>query len=438
MNAAKYLEIGRDEVVASLLSEIPGRIQASGRFDWKMVSALEFGLPLSDAHVCHLRSLIQYGNILGAAAVFRLVELKGAEVKDELLQLLVDHSNDFNFCCNGIGRALKPFATDEDAKRIAAWADSIQNTVNLDSHGEETRGFTSGAAVFLAGLDLSAIRREFIQGDESVEMPEIRARILCDILHEHHSTAALDLAGELLRRGAKEAAVAIYFISKFAKPDCELSWASFTAADIARLEATLYDQPESWALNALERLCAARPDLAEIVKQRASKKSGIHKAGLLHCVSPADCKPVFQALGELIEMSYEKRRQQPFQILHHIELNWTGKEELFVQLLRLRDVRLASALFGHSSPPEVPNLGRLEIGPIDWWLEWMMEEGFAGDGYWFLDQMGGLFAIHLNREVQDNFVSEFNRSDSKFRRLLLHFVLPHRNDITTEVLRTYT
>lgn len=433
LNAVKYLEVGRDEVVSTLLSEIPERVQASGPFDFEIASAVEFGLPLTDAHEPHLRTLIKCGSSLGAAAVLRLVELKGAEVKDELLRLLVDHRGDYNLCCNGIGDALKPFATDDDAKKIAAWADSIEGKVTPESDDADTEGFICGAAAFLGGLDLSVIRREFLPQDESVDIPEIRARILCDILREYHSTAALDFAGDLLLRGVKEATVAIYFISEHAEPGCELSWASFTVAHVDRLEAILDDSDEPWGLDALRSLCAARPDLAEVIKQRASRKSGIHKAALLYCVSPADFTPVFQALGELIEMSDKERQEQPIRLLEHIEFDWTGREELFVQLLRQRDMQLALALLRSSIAPLLPNLGNLEIGPIEWWLEWMMEVGSASANYSFLHQVGALFAEHLNREVQDGFVAEFNKSGSKFRRLLLLYVLPHRSDITTEV-----
>lgn len=436
LNAVKYLEIGREEIVSKLLSEIPKQILTRRSTDFKIESALKFGFPLSEVHEPHLRTLIKCGSSLGAAAVSRLVALKGAEVKDELLQLLVDHSGDFNLCCNGIGRALRPFATKEDVKKIAAWADSIQSNVTPDSDDDETGGFTSGAAEFLASLDLSVIRREFLPRDKSVEITEIRGRILCNILDDRHSTAALDLAGELLLRGVKGAAFAIHRISEFAEPDSELSWASFTAGHVNHLEAIIVDSGESWGLHALKFLCAARPDLAEVVKQSALKKSGIEKAALLYCLSPAEFTPVFQALGELIKMSDEERRKQPIRILKQIDFDWTGKEDLFVRILRLRDMQLASALFGGSSPPRITNLGNLEIGPVDWWLEWMMEileADSTGTGYWFSDQLAGLFTMHLNKEAQDKFVAEFNKSGSKFRRLLLHFVLPHRSNITTEV-----
>ena len=229
-----------------------------------------------------------------------------------------------------------------------------------------------------------------------------------------------------------EAATSIYFISNFAPPDIELSWGSFTSVHVRHLMSVLGAE-DSWALRALRRLCAARPEFSEAVRHEASKKSCIEKAALVHCVSPTDFAPVFQALAELVEMSGEQRQEQPLQLLYQLECDWTGQEELFVQLLRLRDVWVAKALLGHSLPALLPGLGNLNIGPIFWWLEWMMEVDSSGVNWWFLEGLGGLFGRHLNREVRNEFVFEFNKSNSMFRRLLLRFVLPYFPDITTEM-----
>ena len=96
--AAKYLEAGRDEVVARLLAEIPGRIHEWESFEREIEAAVAFHLPIGDVHGEHLRALVALGDLVGAAAVSRLVELKGEKVKDELLQLLVDRRDDYNLC----------------------------------------------------------------------------------------------------------------------------------------------------------------------------------------------------------------------------------------------------------------------------------------------------------------------------------------------------
>ena len=427
LRATRELKVGREEIVSKLLPEIPERIQALERSDFKIEWAVESDLPLTDADEARLRTLIELGDMIGAAGVRRLVELKGEGVKDELLQLLVDRCGDYNLCCNGIAPALKPFATNEDANKVAAWADSIQTAPD-----DDLDGFISGAAEILSGLDLSVIRQEFVPADKSKEISIVRGQVLCSILQEHRSTAALELAGELLCRGITEAATTIYFISNFAKSDDELSWDSY-GPDHVRHLLSILGTGRHFALDALKCLCVGRPDLSEAVRREASKKSGIEKAALMHCVSPADFSPVFQALGELVEMGDEQRHEQPLQMLDRLKCDWTRQEELFVQLLRLRNVRLATLLFGGSSPPIVPGLGNLNIGPIYWWLEWMMEVCASGTNTWFPDQLGGLFGNHLNRDVQRKFVFEFNKPSSKFRRLLSQFVLPYLTDITTDM-----
>ena len=427
LRAAKYLEVGREEVVSKLLSEIPERIQTLEPLDHHIEWSVESDLPLTDVHEASLRTLIGLGNTIGAAGVHRLVGLKGEGVKDELLQLLVDRCGDYNLCCNGIASALKPFATDEDASKVAAWADSIQAPPD-----DDLDGFISGGAEFLSGLDLSVIRQEFVPADGSKEISIVRGQIICEILQKHRSTAALDLAGELLCRGITEAATTIYFISNFAKPESKLSWDSYGPDHVRHLLSILGTEDSS-ALDALKCLCVGRSDLSEAVRQEALKKSGIEKAVLMHCVSPADFAPVFEALGEFVEMGDEQRHEQPLQILAGLECDWTGREKLLVQLLRLRDVRLAALLLSGPVPPSLPGLGNLNIGPIHWWLEWMMEVRASGANTWFLHQLGGLFNNHLNRDVQHEFIFEFNKPSSKFRRLLLQFVLPHFTDITTDM-----
>lgn len=265
-----------------------------------------------------------------------------------------------------------------------------------------------------------------------MDIPKIRSQIVCNILGGCNTTAALNFAGDLLLRGIDDAVFALYCISDFSKSETMLSWASFTVAHINRLLFILDFADENWTIDALRCVCAARPDLAEVVKQYTYGKSGIEKAALLHCVSPADFTPVLQALGELIEMSSEERKKLPIRIFKRIQFDWTGQEGLFVQLLKLRDEQLASALLGGSCPPTVLNLGNLEIGLIDWWLEWMMDIGSINDVYWFIEQLGGLFGAHLNEKVQDEFIAEFNKPGSKFRRLLLNTVLPHFKNITTD------
>ena len=431
LRAAKYLEVGRDGVVARLLAEIPGRIDEWRSLEREIEFAVAFGLPIGDVHEVHLRALIALGDLIGAAGVFRLVELKGEEAKDELLQLLVKRCDDFNLCRNGVAPALKRFAADSDVSRIVAWADSIEARLGPGAGTEDTHGFIAGAAEFLSQLDLAVVRRGFLGEDPDAEISDFRARLLCDALQDRHSQAGLDLAGELVRRGFSEAAVSLYFIAQFSESKAGFSWASFSSEHVRGL-VSMMDAEDSWSLPALERLCAARPDLAEVVERDAMSMSGIRQAALMHCVSPEDHDRVFRVLEALVGRSNEELQREPVHMLKHLECNWSGREGLLVDLLRLRDVRLARAMFGDSAPPTVPGLGNLDIGLIDWWLDWMMEEWAGDSDQWFLRQLGGLFGNHLSADAQEEFVSEFNKPSSKFRGVLLHFVVPALPDLSTD------
>ena len=433
LNASKYVEAGRDEIVSRLLAEVPQRVINIDSLDWQIESAIDFALPLTEANEPQLREIIKCGSSLGAAAVKRLVLLKGAQVKEELLNLLVERCSDYNLCSNGIASALRHLIVDADAHTIAAWANKLQVEIGPESDDDATSGFTSGAAKLLATVDLSVIRREFLPDNGAKVIPAIHARILCSLLQEHHSTEALNFAGELLLKGINEAANAIFFIVNFAELGGAISWESFTSAHVKQLMGIIDNKDHSLGLDALKCLCNKRPDLCKLVEQQAERNVGIEKAALLYCVSSGDLTPIFKALEDLLKMSPQVRSNAPFGCLERIEFNWAGREQLLVQLLQLRDMRLASALFRGSYPPDLPNLGQLEIGAIGWCLEWMLEVFKSGNGQWFLGQLGSLLPAHLSSQSLDQFVAEFNNAGTKFRRVLLYFVIPNMNDVTTDL-----
>lgn len=433
LNAVKYLEVGRDEVVSKLLTLIPERIKGLGPFESRIEWIVESSLPISHVHEPQLRSLMKLGNMIGGAAVKRLVAMKGPSIKDELLQEFIEARSDYNYCCNGLASALKPFAAPEDVKKLIELADSISGEVTSDSGDNTAHGFTCGTAAFLSKLEISVIKDGFLSGQDTGAVPEIRARMLCDILRQHHSTSALDFAGELLLRGVKKAATAIYFIANFAKPEHALSWRAFKGEHVDYLIAGL-DEPEedSWPLKALQCLCSGRPDLAAVVKARAAEMSGIAKASLLYCAAPEEVAPIFEALRELANMSPEQRMQEPTHLLKQIDINWAGNEALFVQLLKLRESHLALAVVDQVYSERECPLGRIEIGPIEWWLDWFIGESDSDARFMIQERMSWLFATCLSKEARQAFVTEFNKSGSKYRTVLSHSILLRQNDLTTD------
>lgn len=433
LNAAKYLEAGRDEVVSKLLAIIPEYIQDLDPFESQIESIVENSLPVSESHEPHLRNLMKLGNTIAAAAVKRLVAMKGADIKDELLQELFENRHDYNYCCNGIATALMPFASPEDVKKIVDLADSIADDYAEDYDSDAVGGFISGAADFLSELEISAIKDEFLSDDKTVNISDIRADILCHILMSHHSTPALDLAGELLLLDIKDSAVAIYFVARFSRPEDDLSWESFKADHVENL-INMVESPDkdSWALKALKFLCSGRPDLAEVVKARASNKSGIAKAALLYSAQAASVTPIFEALRDLVEMSQEERKKQPVHLLKQIEIDWTGNDSLFVDILRLRDSSIALSIIDQIYHLRDCPLQNMEIGPVEWSLDWLISEIEPDTQFMLRDRISWLFATCLSKEGRHALVNEFNRTDSKYRDVLSRSILLHQNDLTTE------
>jgi hypothetical protein len=433
LNAVKYLEVGRDDIVAKLLNIIPDRIDGFEPFESRIEWIVESSLPISEVHEPQLRNLMKLRNTIGGAAVKRLVEIKGAGIKDELLHDFVEARSDYNYCCNGLASALKPFVVPEDVKKLVELADCISGEVTPGSDDGAAHGFTSGVAVLMEDLDIGVIRQAFLPYENFNPVPEIRARILCQILWHQRSTAALELAGELLLRGINKAATGISFIAGHGESKNELSWASFTIDHLDRLIA-IADDPEddSWALRALKCLCSGRPDLADVVKERAEVRSGLSKASLLYCAAFENDAPIFEALHELAQMSAKVRMLEPTHLLKQIKVNWAGNEVLFVKLLGLHESSLALAVVEQIYNEMECELGRIEIEGFESWLDWLIGEKDPSVRYMLLDRMSWLFATCLSKEAREAFVKEFNKSGSKYRDVLSHSILLRQNDLSTD------
>ena len=389
--------------------------------------AIEDGLPVSPAHSQQLKELARQGGRVGAAAAVRVVSVEGQEAKDEMLELMFNRVADYNLCCNGIAPALRSFATVEDAKRIAVVADGIDCPEDEDRIG----GFVHGSAELLAGMDIETIRRAMVPADTTEELSKGRALVLCSLLREQKTTGALKLAGELLIRGVEKIGVTIYFIARFSENDLDSAWNTFAPTHVEKLIERVMKQ-DGWSMQALRKLCSARVDLSETVKQAAERRTGIERAALLYGASTPYMQALFSGLEDLTVLDSKARCLSPVDLLHHMECDWSGKEELFVKLLRLRDARLAKSLFGGRYPPNIDGLGKLRIGPIDWWLDWMVEEETETKDWQFVEGLAGLFGNYLDHGQQENLVAEFNRPDSRYRRTLMRFILPHFTGFTTD------
>lgn len=433
LRATKYIEFGRDEVVAKLLSEIPSRVSRRVTVELDIESALEFGAAVSEVHEPELRRIMALQGSIGGAAVLRLVELKGASIKRELLKSLMEARNDYNYCVNGIAAALGPLATEGDIHEILALADAHEREFPPDADDEVWHGFIDGAGKLLSRLDTRVVSEAFLEKYGIGPLPAVRGRIFSRFLQEQHSTEALNAAADLLIRGGHHAATTLYFIAKFADSGV-LAWSGVSEEHVRILISALNNPfDESWNIQALCLICRARPDLAEVVMKHSEKVSGLLCGILRYCACAGDATGIFDALDKVVGMDAEQRGKVPIRLIKSVELDWNGKEALFVKLLRLRNAQLGRALLDQVVHRQ-DAIGEIDIGPIEWWLEWIGEVRKSDDGWWFAYEISSLFGRALSPASRSRFVAEFNRPHSRFRGLLAKSILAHFPDITTDAL----
>jgi hypothetical protein len=429
LNAVKYLETGRDEVVTRLLKEIPE--YTPDGYDREIEAAVLVGLPISACHEQSLREILKLGNLVGAAAATRLLELLGEGIKDELLDSLFACATDYNYC-SGVARAIRPLITAGDVPDLVEKAERALH--EFLSHGTDREQFAVDSALeeLLADIDVTTLRSILLDSPRPPETQCARLTLLSTILRKHKCSESLALLAELLLAGEPGTAFGICLM-RYGKGTDELSWACFQEAHIERLMAMIADKDTGrWALDALELICTMRPDLAAESRRRAEQFEGITRGCLIRTKHPTDTVPLFNALKNLCNMPQEQRHKEPIHLLAGLdELNWHGQETLLVDLLQLRDTSLARALLEGIYNRE-ETIGTIEIGPIAWWLDWLADDTDPEAQWWLADRLCNIFADHLSVEAREAFVAEFNRAGTRHRLVLARYVLCRWRDLTTD------
>lgn len=435
LSAAKYIEFGRDKIVAKLIAEIPKRLESDPGSTISISHMLESSLPVTLYHEPALRNLIKLGNATGGAAASCLLSLHGIDAMLEVFDLLVENCEDYNFCAD-IGRALRGLLSEADIPLLVSLAERVQHRLKM-KEVENYQGFDSALGTMLSGFAPKTIYDAFFDPQKSLKEQEVYLAALCDFLQNTKTGEALEVSGELLLLGVTEAAVCIYFNSNFVNNNDTLDWSFFGKDHVMKLIQFIREGEEDkgeWGIGALRNLCIARPDLISFVQDVANNSKGIFRTALLYTVASNDFTIVFDSLKLLCKVSPEELSKEPIELLHHLELDWKGHENLFIELLRIRNTKFAWKLIESTGYTGEANIGTLEIGPIEWWLEWIMEASHTDEGWWFNDRLSRLFAANLKTEVHDAFVKEFNKKESPYRTVLATTILMARKDLTVEKL----
>lgn len=422
MSAVKYLETDRSSMVSKLLQSISSRAREfdhASRVPW----LLREELPVEKSHENELREIIQAKDFIGGAAAARVINLIGEPCKDEFVELMADNMDDYNFCANGISKELSNFATLEDIKKIL----EIANRISESSSEEDSyQGLATGAANFLSKLEIKDVAETFLHAGQALSV--VAAEILLEALWDKHTTQAMNIASSLLLREVKGAATSIYFIGRFAGNSDAISWKAFNHDHIERLIPLIRDRIEDdWALSALELICKNRNDLAQIVLEKGNELGGLEQL-TLRAASGMLRNDEILAEAEAKFLEIQNSPETFTYLLSQIDLEWSERKDLFLALLRVRHPRLAEKLIDQLRGDEP--LGLPNVGPINWWLDWLSAES----DHMFRSRFSVLFSEHVTTEVRRELIAEFNKDSSIFRRVLANHVLNGFHDLKMEDL----
>lgn len=427
LNASKYLEHGREEVVSELLDEV---IRREGALNRLTQYSMERGLQVTVRHERQLRTLMKFGGSVSGAAAKLLISLKGEGVKREILDLLVSMRTDFNFCSLAAS-ALRDYISEEDVVELVALVDKLDSELDLqddETIESECGGFLHGAGALLENIEIPVLKRIFVDGAPNGGINKFRFEVISSALCERRSTEALCLAGEILLRGVDKVAVAIYFIAKFSDPEDNVSWECFSSLHAVRLLELLNDQ---WAFLALQLFCDARQDIAELVRSYASTKEGLQRLIVLSAAGSGAVNELVVELENSIYSVLPEHRESQFELLKAID--WEGQENLILRLLKLRNRTLASAVLGDSILYTQTRTSILHIADVGWWLEWMQEEYVLDENSWLLARLSNFIGINMDANSRAEFILEFNKPDTQFRNVMISMLMSSL-DVSTDEL----
>lgn len=422
--AVQYMEFQRAEVEKKILRKIIESRGIRDRYRWGIDKYLRYDLQYSEENEENLRKVIEFGDSIGGSALFCLWRWKGDAIKEECMRLLLEHASDYNFCRNGAAEILGEIVEEEDLGALQKMVGEVRQFATIEEKEiEKGQGFICSMALILQKFGEESVRSILIGDSEIAKSPSIGEEIFCDYLRERKTAESLVMAMDLFMQGYQRAAMAVYFLVRFSKE--AMPWDFFREEHIDRLLDCL--DHGVWAFEALQEIVGSRGDLKDYVRWKANSHRGIAKAAMSVCIDPENQEDVFRELESLLSMEEDELGTQPFRLLKEIRLKWTGKEELFIRLLSLKNQELVAGLMGGSVPPGIKGFGTFEIENMDWWLNWIEElekDGEEDRSRWQLLQISRFLAQSMDAKSRDRFLEKFNDADYPYRKMILRYIIP--------------
>ncbi len=421
LRAVAYLDYDRDRYVSLLLTRVSRQRPADWGETHRIVNALE-RVPVSSEHVQILREIaLSQGDVIGGTAAARLVELTPTISVEELINLLFKRIRDFNFTTN-FARALVRVTGIEHlelvTKRLARFKPSSDE--NRDA------GIIAAYEELCRAIDTNTLVSLF---PPIKNLRGLQEAALCWALVDRRDRPAIELCAKLIVSGVREAIFALCMQLKYASPEREMVNGILQdlpeSSLLNELLAAIYDEAKGrWAGESLIWLSWNFESFASGLKNVAAQASGILRVFILYAIEG----PTSAALWEALAGPPKDEPVTPTEanlLMALEELDWEGREDVLVRLLRRKDAALAVALLEPliDSPSRESQSLALDLGDTAWWLDWMVEEARLPRSSlcYFL---GRLLAYYAGQEAARSLIQLFDSGESKYRRVLGAFVLP--------------
>lgn len=387
LNAVRYVQYGREALIEKILKAVISL--PSSTLDYQARFAFN-RLPFVPSHEQALRRILLLPSLRGEA-LEGLAKILGCSVKQELIDFMFSERGYTATQC--ISNALEHLVESADLSMLVERLVSA-DPVSLDDEDGVTHNQVAAVAKVIGNFTSAEISRETLARLNMFDVggQRIVAALICDIFAKHKSVEVLAMVMEVARLRLSKNLFALYLNVRFRS---DLRFAFVNALDNEFFDTIVYyiDQGDRWSVELLEA-CAEEDAVHNRSLAEAERSYGIRKCIFEYCAT-RDANSLFEALEAWLQGgTLEELRL--LQLIDFADLDWSGRHDLLIAALTLRNRELARLVLGGSSPPSFTGLESVDLGEVTPWLNWLIqltEDKSNVDGAsWVAMQLANLIA----------------------------------------------
>ncbi|WP_083700284.1 SIR2 family protein [Mycobacterium sp. IS-836] len=429
LDALDYVEMDRSALLRSCLLYIDQLENLSFEEERTLARSLERVQTSADSADLLWR-LSHRGGLIGGAASKLLMQQCAPDnvdnTVDTLLGLAIDR-DDYNFS-SAVGRAV---ASRISKKSIVSFLERV-NAIEVPLSTAEALRLGASDESYVA---ISVLGEHILAGTSAAEVAALAnlsgghnliiKEIVLDAISGDGSFDALQISAAFIADGYLGAIFTLYSQVRFRSPRVEDVDSIYSARVREMLYGAISGQTRAgmWAVELLRVACEVSAVWRAHVREDPYQGSRLRTAAFLYAVG--DVSQFFAHLEDLLHNADADKTDA--WILRGCTVDWSGRENLLIELLKLRDVELAYSIFEPMLYFTAADLS-LELDDADWWIDWLCEPVPSDEFSLFPDRLAEFIVRFMSSETAARIKERFNYGDDNTRRALSAYVL-NRDDI---------